>query len=202
MPVTSLTIQTAAEIARQRLNVSIEDLPRIEVLIPDALRRLGRAVTAKESSDRHFLMKSINATPGSGAIDLSSSTFANVFIDTYREEGAIRAQNGDPTIFFHTPTLTSLLASFPKDDSVVFYHLHGLKRLVFRNPTDGLITTFATPVSLMGAFMPTFSDLPEELDDQLIDRIQEVFQLVGGINYLKLDPEVGARAVQALGTQQ
>lgn len=195
----TLTQDQFAEILRQRLELAPNDGPRLEILVPDALRRMPDVL--RDSVKRHFLTSQINKTPIAGVVDLTDAAFVNVLIDTYREAGAINTQAETSVTFYHAPSLDALKVDTPKDLTAVWYHLRSPSLLVFKNPVDNALNTYAVPVALLGLFIPTLNTLRDELNTELVDRMEELFKGLGGAQFLRLDPERARAAVNELGRQ-
>lgn len=168
----ALTVALIAEAARQRLGWSVGEIPRLEFLVPEALKALARRIADSGPDARQLLVRDINATPVAGVIDLSAVGFTAVLIDTYQREGAINTQAETALSFFHVPTLTALKATTPADANLVWYHLRG-RQLIFKNPATGALNTFATNVKLAGSYVPTLAEMPDVLDDELIVEVMD-----------------------------
>lgn len=202
MSVSTISTNDITARVRARLGVTLPlaAIPRadhnIALCVFGACERLGKAV--KESGDRHLLIKEINATPTSGVIDLSTATFKNVFIDTYRTPGAVVTQAESSVVFKHVPSLDALRATTPTDSNCVWYTLRG-KKLTFKNPSTGALNSYATALTLAGSYIPTIDDatLPMvfELEDQLIDRVSEIVKQLGGLQFLKTDEDLAKEMV-------
>jgi len=181
-----------------------DQIPRadhnIALTITAGMERMARAV--KDSADRALLIiELVNKAPVAGRIDLSTGTYANILIDTLRLEGAINTHAPSSATFKNTPTsLDALKAKMPVDPDCVWYLLRG-KQLIFRNPVDGELNTYTTALDLAVSYIPILGDatlvMPQELDDQLISSVSDIVKGLGGMQFLKADPEVAA--VQAQG---
>ena len=172
----------------------------IALCIFGACERLGKAI--KESKDRHLLIKEINATPATGVIDLSTSTYENIFTDTFKIPGAIYTQAESSTVFNAVSTMNELKAATPTDANYVWFLLRG-KKLIFKNPSTGALNTYATALTLAGSYIPTIDDsnLPmvTELEDQLIARITEmIVKQLSGMDFLKMDEDMAVDLVNSV----
>lgn len=177
----------------------------IALCIPGGCERLGRSV--KESSDRALLSATLtNKAPTAGVLDLSIAAYANFFIDTFRRQGAISSYASSVTVFSHVADINQLRASTPADPDYVWYHLLDKAHLVFKNPADGRLNTYTTPLNLTGSYFPVLGDatlvMPGELDDQLVSRVAEMVKQLGGLNFLQKDPESAAAVVGAMPQAQ
>lgn len=166
----------------------------IGLCIYGGLERLGLVI--KDSEGRQFLMKEITKTPTSGVIDLTHADFNGIFIDTLKRPDAVRLADGSMPAM-HCPTYNGLLAKTPTD--TLWYHLLG-KKLVFKNPSTGALNTYATPLIYTASYVPSLitadaRPLPEELEDQLVDRVAEIVGKLGGLNFLRADEDSAVRAV-------
>lgn len=166
----SLTLDALAETARNRLNLPPNDVPRLKTLVNGALQSLANKVARR--GDRALLVVEIDATPSGGKIDLSDSDFDAILIDTYRMEGAIRA---DGFVFQHASSFQKLQASMPRDETYVWYSLRD-RALVFRHPVTGALDTFATPVHLAGSRVPTLANMPDVYDDEIAAEVVKLAQ--------------------------
>lgn len=210
MSVSTITINDICARVRARWGslVPLTLIPRadhnIALCVYGGCERLGRAV--KDSQDRHLLVKEINATPIAGVIDLSTATYKNIFIDTYRLPGALRTQTESAAVFKHAPSIDALRAATPSDSTCVWFHLLG-KKLIFKNPATGALNTYATALSLAGSHVPDVGDsvnfpLDITLEDQLVDRVAEIVKQLGGLDFLKADDETAGRAAAVIGSGQ
>lgn len=165
------------------------------------MERLAKAI--KDSSDRPLLITELtNKTPVLGVIDLSTATYANFLIDTFRLPGAINTSAESAVVFNHVATLSDLKLARQADLTCVWYHLRG-KNLIFRNPvTPFALNTYVTPVNLAGSYIPLLGSatlpLPFELEGQLIDRVAELMQKLGGLQFLTMDEEKAGETVRGL----
>jgi hypothetical protein len=166
----------------------------IGLCIWGGLERLGRVI--KDSEDRQLLMKEITKAPTLGVIDLSHSDFNGVLIDTLARRGAVRLADASMPVK-HAPTYDGLLA--PSAADILWYHLTG-KKLIFKNPATGALNTYANSLIYSVSFIPSLTDaalpLDDRLEDQLVDRVSEIVQKLGGLAFLKTDEEVAAQAVK------
>lgn len=167
----SLTIDTIGVLVRRRVNAPVSDRPRFETMVNDALKALARRVSLRP--DRALLVVSINKTPSSGKIDLSDAAFAAILIDTYKIEGAIATQAETDTVFQHVSSIPKMRATTPTDPNYVLYHLQD-RALVFKDPAGGALDTYATALKLAGSRIPTLSDMPSVLDNDLIDEVERI----------------------------
>lgn len=130
-------------------------------------------------------------TPVLGVVDLTVAAFKNCLFSTLGREGCIKLSSGaiSPSVR-PVREYNLLLAKLPKD--CVWYFLNNTK-LVFKNPADGLLTTYVTALKANVSYIPTIDDatlpLPDELVDQWIDRLSEIVQKIGGMAFLKADEE-------------
>ena len=174
----------------------------IALCIFGGLERLARAI--KDTADRHLLVREINATPAAGVIDLSTSTFDGVLIDTLKTPGAITTQADTAAVFKLAPSLDALRAKTPTDSDVVWYTLRG-KKLHFKNPSTGSLTTYVTGLTLAASYIPALGDanrpLPDTLEDQAIDRVAEIVKQLGGLNFLKMDEDAAQAAISAIAKE-
>jgi len=200
MSVSSLTTDDVLARVRARFDVPLALVPRAEhniaLCIAGGLERLGRAV--KDSLDRHLLITSLNATPAAGVIDLSTATYRNILIDTFKLPGGITTQAELSTVFKQVASLDALRATSPADTSCVWFNLTGTK-LTFKHPTSGALNSYATAVVLRGSYIPTLDTtslpMPAELDDQLIDQVAGLVKQLGGMSFLKMDDDLAAERV-------
>lgn len=171
----------------------------IALSIFSGMERLGRVI--KDSSDRPLLVVDISATPTDGRIDLTGADFAYTFIDTLKLPGAIDTAAESALTFSPAPSLDALKATTPTDTSKVWFYLRG-QELIFKNPADGALDTYATALKLAMSYIPVLGNadrpLPGALDGQLIDRVAEVVKELGGLQFLKMDPDEAGEAVKRL----
>lgn len=187
--------------ARWGAQLPLAMIPRanhnITLCIFGACERLAKAV--KDSTDRHLLVRDINATPSSGVIDLSTATFKNVLIDTYKLDGAIRTQAESSVTFHHAADLNAIRAKTPSDTNAVWYNLTG-KKLTFKNPSTDALNTYNTALTLAGSYIPAIDDanwpLEYALEDQLIDRVAETVKELGGLQFLKMDEDMAGSMIK------
>lgn len=169
----------------------------IALTIPAGFERLARAV--KDTADRQLLVIEIVKAPVAGKLDLTHADFNGILIDTYRMPGAINTSAVSALVFNHAPSLDALKATPPTDPTCIWYHLRG-KQLVFRDPVTGALNTYATSLSLAGSYIPELGNanrpLPGELDGQAVDRVTEAVKEMGGLAFLKMDPE---KAIERVG---
>lgn len=163
-----MTLDDVAETVRNRLGLAVNEKPRIKTLVNGALQSL--AYKLAYSSSRGLLVVEINKTPVLGKIDLSDAAFAGILIDTYQMEGSITKQNDDGTTFFPVQSMSKLRATSPVDPKITWYLMRD-RSLVFKNPADGALNTYITPVRLAGSRIPTLADLPGQLDRPLVDEV-------------------------------
>ena len=205
MSISTLSSIDVCARVRARWIVSLPDHLRdrvdhnIALCIPGGCERLARSV--KDTTDRRLLTLTIeNEAPDAGVIDLTHADFASMLIDTFRQPGAINTFAPSSTVFNHVPSMDALKASTPVDPTCVWYHLQDQKRLVFKNPADNALNTYITPLSLTGVYIPDFGSATRpvvgELNDQLVDRVNEIVKQMGGLPFLTLDPD---KATQIVG---
>lgn len=169
----------------------------ISLCVFGGCERLARVV--KDSADRNLLIREIaNQAPVAGVLDLTDVAFANYLTDTYRREGAIRTTTPSAVTFHHVSDINRLQATDPEDETCVWYLLRG-QELVFKNPADGTLNTYVTPVSLTGSYIPEIGNndlpLPFELEDALIDQVDGLVKQLGGMKFLQMDGEEAQRVV-------
>jgi hypothetical protein len=134
-------------------------------------------------------------------LDLTHADFAGIFIETLKRPGAINTAAASNLTFNAVPSLDALKGDFADDATCVWFYLRGNTQLIFRTPGTGTLNAYATLLSLAGSYIPEIGNaarpLPGELDDQMVDRVAEIVKELGGLSFLKMDPD---QAQQALRT--
>ena len=186
---------TLVEIVRNRLNLPPNEAPRIGTLVSAGMERLARAV--KDSEDRNKLLALIaNKNPTAGVLDLSTSDFENILTDTLRRPGAIRTHTDSRKIFRCAPSYDALRATMPDDADMVWFFLQD-DNLIFRNPADAALNTYATPLDLVASYIPEPDSvdrpLPLELEERAIDYVAEVVRGAPGEQFVQLDRDSAAQ---------
>jgi hypothetical protein len=162
------TDQSLANDAYERLKVlnpatlpSI--IPRIITMIPAALSLLAERALREDSEG---LQKDFAATPVAGEVDLTA--LSGILFDL--KKSTVRIASSDVTLNPIDNITTLEQANLSVDQ--VYYTQRGME-LVFRN-TDGLITTFTTPVVIKSTFIPTTATLPARYDGALVATLVEM----------------------------
>lgn len=207
MLVSTATVNDICARVRARLNMFLP-LPlvnradeNISLLIYGGLERLALAL--KDSAQRHLVMTTVDASSVSGVVDLTASVFNNVYPDTIKDDGAVTLQSESAAVFKHVSSMARLRAKTPTDTTYVQYHLRNRSSVVFKNPADGALNTYAQALRFNVAYLPVIGDstrpLYNEVENQLIDRIAETIGgQLGGMDFLKMDEEMAKRVVSGV----
>jgi hypothetical protein len=162
-----MTNQTAALLAYERLKtekaVAPSIIPRLITMIPAALELLAERALREDSEG---LQKDFAATPVAGEVDLTA--LSGILFDL--KKSTVRIASSDVTLNPIDNIITLEQANLSVDQ--VYYTQRGME-LVFRN-TDGLITTFTTPVVIKSAFIPTVATLPARYEGALVATLVEM----------------------------
>lgn len=171
-------------LAPQQLIARIEQ--NLSLLVEGACERLGRAVAA--SADRPLLETVITVTPVAGEIDLSTASFKYCLIGTLNTTATLKAAAGVLPMY-PVARFTDLLARTAAD--VIYYFVQG-RRIIIKNPVDASLSTYVASTKINLSYIPIIGDatffLPDALEDQLIDRLGEIADNMGGLSFLQMDP--------------
>lgn len=171
----------------------------ISLVIPGGLERLAHAI--RDSADKALLMKVVNKAPVAGVLDLTQADFAGMFPETFKRPGAITTQAESNLVFNSVPSFDALKGDFPDDSTCVWFYLRAKTHLHFRTPGTGALNTYATTLSLAGSYIAELGNaarpLPEELDDQAVDRVAEIVKELGGLAFLRMDPDQALQTLRA-----
>jgi hypothetical protein len=162
-----MTNQTLALLAYERLKtekaVAPSIIPRLITMVPAALELLAERALREDSEG---LQKDFPATPVAGEVDLTA--LSGILFDL--KKSTVRIASSDVTLNPIDNIITLEQANLSVDQA--YYTQRGME-LVFRN-TDGLITTFTTPVVIKSTFIPTVATLPARYEGALVATLVEM----------------------------
>lgn len=166
MALSSLTTQNIPVVIRALLASRGADVTnlrnnRIIALINNALETLAYRVA--KGADYKGLQAEFSATPTAGVLTLTSGMIFDLARSTIRDSSAT--------------TLTAVDSLFTLTHGVlplgqIYYTLEGSK-LRFRN-TDGVLNTFASPLTITANFIPVLGTLPVEYNELFFSTLAEL----------------------------